>query len=101
MIIVSGKAKAASGAFDKLQAIMQTTIIETRKEDGCIDYSYGVDVLDPDAIVVVEYWESWAALEKHFTQAHMAIWIKALGEAGLVSRDIKFIEAGEEREFFR
>jgi len=101
MIIVSGKAIAAPGAFKKLQAVMQETIQETRKEDGCIDYSYGVDVLDPDAIVVVEYWESWAALEKHFTQPHMAVWIKALGEAGIVARDIKFVEAGEEREFFR
>jgi len=104
MIIVSGKAKFKPGAIAGLRDLMEATITETRKEDGCIDYSYGVDVLDPDAIVVVEYWEDywedWAALEKHFTQAHMAVWIKALGEAGLVSRDIKFIEAGEERDLF-
>ncbi len=101
MIIVSGKAKFKPGAIVGLRDIMQTTITKTRKEDGCIDYSYGVDVLDPDAIVVVEYWESWAALEKHFTQPHMAEWVAALGKAGVVMRDIKFIEAGEEREFFR
>jgi len=101
MIVVSGKAKFKPGAIVGLRDIMQATITETRKEVGCIDYSYGVDVLDPDAIVVVEYWESWAALEKHFTQPHMAEWVAALSKAGVVLRDIKFIEAGEEREFFR
>ncbi len=100
MIVVSGKAKVAPGAIDKVRDVMETTIRATRKEQGCIDYSYGVDVLDPDAILILEYWDDWAALEAHFTQPHMAEWIKALGEAGVVSRDIKFIEAGEERKLF-
>ena len=100
MIIVSGKAKVEPGAIDKVREVMEATILATRQEDGCIDYSYGVDVLDPDTIVVLEYWDSWAALEKHFTQPHMALWIKTLGEAGVVSRDIRFIEAGDERNMF-
>jgi len=98
MIIVSGKVKVEPGAIDKARDVMEATIKATRAENGCIDYSYGVDVLDPDEIIVLEYWEDWAALEKHFTQPHMAAWVKALGEAGVISRDIKFIEAGEERK---
>ncbi len=100
MIIVSGTAKVEPGALDKVRAVMEATILETRKEEGCIYYSYGVDVIDSDTIVVLEYWENWAALEKHFAQPHMAVWIKTLGEAGVVSRDIRFIEAGEERNIF-
>jgi len=100
MIIVSGKAKVKSGALSSVRDAMETVIKATRQEDGCIDYSYGVDVLDPDTIVVLEYWESWDALKKHFTQPHMAVWIKTLGEAGVISRDIKFIEAGEEKDLF-
>ncbi len=100
MIIVSGKVKVEPGAIDKARSVMEATIRSTREEDGCIDYSYGVNVLDPDEIIVLEYWESWAALEKHFTQPHMAVWIKTLGEAGVVSRDIRFIEAGDERKLF-
>ena len=100
MIIVSGKATISPGAIDKVRDVMEATIRATREEAGCIDYYYGVDVLDPNTIVVVEYWESWAALEAHFTTPHIAEWIKALGEAGVVAREIKFIEAGEERSFF-
>ncbi len=100
MIIVSGKAKVEPGALEKVRDIMEATITKTRQEDGCIYYSYGVDVLDADTFVVVEYWENWAALEKHFTQPHMAAWMKALGDAGVLERDIKFIEAGEERNMF-
>jgi quinol monooxygenase YgiN len=100
MIIVSGKAKVKPGALKQVQSAMETVIQATRNEDGCIDYSYGIDVLDADTIVVLEYWESWDALKKHFTQPHMAVWVKTLGEAGAVSRDIKFIEAGEEKDLF-
>ena len=97
VIIVSGKATVSEGALDKVRDIMEETIRETRNEAGCIDYSYGVDVLQPDTILIVEYWENWEALEKHFTQPHMAKWMKTLGEVGVLSRNIRFIEAGEER----
>ena len=100
MIIVSGKATVPAGAIDKMRDVMEATIIATRKEQGCIDYRYGIDVLDPNTIVVVEYWEDWASLQAHFTTPHIQEWVKALSEAGVVARDIKFIEAGEERRFF-
>ena len=97
MIIVSGKAKVKPGALDKVRDVMEATINATRKEAGCIDYSYGQDVLDPDTIVILEYWESPDALKAHFTQPHIAEWLKALGEAGIVSQDIKAYDIASER----
>lgn len=97
MIIVSGTAKTKPGTITKLRAVMETTIRETRKEEGCILYTYGIDVLDPDTIVVVEHWESWAALEKHFTTPHIAAWMTALSQEKAVVSKVKFMEAGEER----
>jgi quinol monooxygenase YgiN len=100
VIIVSGKVKAKPGALNQVRGAMETVINATRQEEGCIDYSYGVDILDTDTILVLEYWESWEVLKEHFTQPHMAVWVAALGDAGIVSRDIKFIEAGEEKDLF-
>ncbi len=97
MIIVSGKAKLAPGALAKVQKDMETVIAATRAEAGCIDYSYGAEVTDPDTIIVLEYWESWEALEAHTKQPHMGVWMAKLGEVGVVSQSIRFIEAGEER----
>lgn len=98
MIIVSGTATVKPGALEKARAAMLKVIEATRREDGCIFYTYGVDVTLPDRIVILEYWKDWAALEKHFVQPHMAEWIKAIGEAGVVSREIKAAETGATRD---
>ncbi len=100
MIIVSGKVKVVPGAIDRVRDMMESNIRATREEAGCVDYSYGADVLDPDTIILLEYWDDWAALEAHFTKPHTVEWMKAFGKADVVSRDIKFIEAGEERNPF-
>lgn len=97
MIVVSGKAKLPAGALQAFRNEMEAMITASRAEDGCIDYSYGVDVLEPDTLVVVEYWEDWAALEAHFATPHMTAWRKALGEAGIISRDIKAAEMKDSR----
>ncbi|MCK5748330.1 MAG: antibiotic biosynthesis monooxygenase, partial [Oricola sp.] len=83
MIIVSGKAKLAPGGLVAVQKEMQALIAATRKEPGCIDYSFGADVTEPDSILVLEYWESWEALDAHVAQPHMAAWFAKLGEIGV------------------
>jgi quinol monooxygenase YgiN len=98
MIIVSGKAKVRPGAVEKVRREMENAILETRKEAGCVDYSYGLDVLDPETIIVLEYWESQEALTAHFTQRHMAAWMTALNDAGVISQDIKAYEVAGERQ---
>ncbi len=98
MIIVSGKAKVKPGALDAVRAAMEQAILETRKEAGCLDYSYGRDVLDPDTIVVLEYWESAEALESHFRQPHMAEWMAALQSAGVISQDVRAFDVAGERQ---
>lgn len=97
MIIVSGHAKVKPGALAKARGAMLTAIEATRKEEGCLFYSYGEDVSAPDTILVLEYWKDWASLERHFTMPHMAEWIKTLGDVGVVSRDIRAVAAGEIR----
>ena len=97
MIIVSGRVNVAPGALDKVRSEMEENIRATRAEEGCIEYSYGVDVLDPNSILILEYWESWEALARHGKQPHMATWGKALSAAGIVSRELRFFEAGEEK----
>lgn len=97
MIIVSGKAKLSPGGLEKVEKEMRAVINATRQEAGCIEYSFGADVIEPDTILALEYWESWEALGAHVAQPHMAQWVAKLGEVGVVSQSIRFIEAGEER----
>ena len=51
---------------------MATAIAATQKEAGCRDCSCGLNVVDPDTIIVLESWESAVALEAHFKQPNMA-----------------------------
>ena len=97
MIIVSGKAKLSPGGLSKVQEEMAALVAATRAETGCIDYCFGADVTESDTLVVLEYWASWEALDAHVAQPHLAQWFAKLGEVGVVSQAIRFIEAGEER----
>lgn len=98
MIIVSGTATVAPGALDKARGAMERVIAATRKEEGCLFYSYGVDVLHQDTIIILDYWRDAAALAAHFTQPHMAAWMKTLGEIGVLSQDIKAYDVASERK---
>ena len=98
MIVVTGKAHFAPGALATLKNEMAAMISGSRAESGCIDYAYGIDTMDPDTLVVCEYWEDWAALEAHFAAPHMTTWREALGKAGVLSRDIKAMEVGATKQ---
>ena len=65
-----GKRAAVLEAF-------QANVPAVHAEDGCIEYTAVVDVegadpaFGPDTFVVVEKWESMAALKAHAASAHM------------------------------
>ena len=72
---------------------MREVIAANRKEDGCILFAYGEDVLDPGLIRVVERWRDWDSLAAHGRSTHVATWRKALGAAGMSEREVFAHEA--------
>ncbi|MBI1393642.1 MAG: antibiotic biosynthesis monooxygenase [Alphaproteobacteria bacterium] len=88
MIIVTGHAKMKPGALAALRPAMEAMILASRAEEGCLGYSYGVDTLDEDRMLVLEYWRDMAALEAHFAAPHMADWRAALA-GHVVELDVK------------
>lgn len=61
---VPGKADAFLEATKEL-------IVETRKENGCIDYQLFKNDEQDNSYVFIEEWETKEALEKHSTSAHI------------------------------
>lgn len=96
MIVITGTVRIAPGALDRARAAMETMIKASREEEGCIAYSYGVDVLDPDLIHISEKWESREALTDHFNSPHMAEWRKTISEVGISDRDLRLYEGNGE-----
>lgn len=57
---------------------LQATAAAVRAEAGCIEYGAAIDIagadpaFGPDSFVVIEKWESFAALKAHAASPHMA-----------------------------
>lgn len=69
------------GQRDAVLKAFRANIPAVRAEQGCIEYAPSIDSapalkfqteMGPDTFVVIEKWESLAALEAHSTAPHMA-----------------------------
>jgi quinol monooxygenase YgiN len=82
MIHVLAIITAKPGQRNKLLEAFNANVPAVRAEAGCIEYGAAVDVegaapaFGPDTFVVIEKWESMAALKAHAVAPHM----KAYGE---------------------
>lgn len=98
MIIVDGYVRLKSAAdIDRLRPFAEAQIEASRAEPGCLDYGYAVDLLDPCIIRVSEKWDSWEALEAHFTMPHMAVWRAHLQTLEMQGRVISAYEVADKR----
>ncbi len=87
MLIVIGKATVGNGAIDAARDALAAMVTASNAEEGCIEYSYALDVLDPSVMHIVEKWQDDAALTAHFQTPHMAEF-----QAAIASLDVKVSE---------
>lgn len=71
-------------------------ILSSRKETGCIDYAYSIDLIDPNVLRIIERWQDKAALISHFQEPHMAVFRAALAEIGPRDLQVRMYEAEPE-----
>lgn len=80
MIHVIATIELAPGTRDAFLTEFRKLIPDVRAENGCIEYGPAVDAetdltnqakLGPDKVIVVEKWESLAALKAHSAAPHM------------------------------
>lgn len=93
MIIVAGTIRVPEDKIEVLLPTARATIAATRKEKGCLVYSYAFDVEDRGLVRIYEEWESRVDLEAHFNQPHMGPWRQKLVEVGASGRSLKVYEA--------
>ena len=73
-LIVAGSVRVPPENIATFRPHMEAMLAASRIEDGCLDYSYAVDVADPGLVRVFEVWRDRAALEAHFATTQMAAW---------------------------
>lgn len=97
MVIVQGKARFAPGVIEQHIDALRTMVAATLTEDGCIAYSYAIDVSEPDTLRICELWRDQAALDHHFATPHMAALNAVLAKAKPLEISITAHDAGEAR----
>jgi quinol monooxygenase YgiN len=93
MIIVAGSIRIPEDKIEALLPVARATLAATRKEVGCLLYSYAFDIEDRGLLRIFERWESLAHLEAHMKQPHLTPWRQKLAEIGASDRNIARYEA--------
>ena len=96
-IIIAGTVRVPPEKLAALKPHQLAMLAASRAEDGCLTYSYGVDVAEPGLIRVFEVWRDQAAIDAHFKAPHMALWRAACAEHGVSDRKLFAYETASER----
>ena len=97
-LIVAGTVRVPPQNIERFRPHMQAMLDSSRAEDGCLAYSYAVDVADPGLIRVFEAWRDQAALDAHLKTAHLATWRGHWPEFGVSDRRLFAYEVASERQ---
>jgi quinol monooxygenase YgiN len=98
-VLIAGTVRVPAQNLERFRPHMETMLAASRAEDGCLAYSYAVDVLDAGLIRIFEAWRDEAALSAHFATPHMAEWRAAWPQFGVSDRNLSLYEVAAERPF--
>ena len=65
MIIVGGRFEVDPEQRDAFLAERHERMRTSRGEDGCLEYTFAADPLEPSRVILFERWESQTALDAH------------------------------------
>jgi len=98
MLLIIGTFRLPAGSLDRARPAMRAMVKASRSEDGCEEYAYAEDVLEPGLMHVKEIWRDQAALDRHFASAHIAEWRAAWPALGIGERRLFAYEVGAPRQ---
>ena len=80
MIKVLARINLKPGSWEKAAPLFRELVEETRKEEGCIEYTLFIDSADENKCCMVETWASEEALAAHGKSEHFTRIIPLFGE---------------------
>ena len=96
-LIIAGTVRVPPENIAAFRPHMLAMLSASRAEDGCYEYSYALDVADPDLVRIYEAWRDQAALDAHFQTPHMATWRSHWLAFGVSDRKLFAYETASER----
>jgi quinol monooxygenase YgiN len=99
MIVVNAVVKTTRQDIAALHSAIGAMETASRAEAGCDDYTFSVELNDPDTLRITEKWHSVEALRAHFATAHMAEFQKIMGAYAPASMELSCYEVQEINPF--
>jgi quinol monooxygenase YgiN len=93
MIVVNAIVETSRENIDGLRDAITLMEILSREEAGCHDYTFSIELNNPNTLRITERWESLNDLQRHFRSAHMAEFQTAIASHTPLNIDISFYEA--------
>jgi quinol monooxygenase YgiN len=97
MLLIIGTIRLPAEHLQAARAVMTEMVMASRAEEGCEEYSYSDDVLEPGLVRITELWRDQAALDRHFASAHLDVWRAAWPRFGIGDRNLRIYEVGSPR----
>ena len=79
MLKLIARIRAQSGQGDAIAAALLDLAGPSRAESGCHLYDVCRSTTDPDTLLVLEEWESQAALDAHMATPHFTAFVERIG----------------------
>lgn len=95
MLLIVGTIRVPPERLDLARPAMQAMVLASRAEDGCCEYHYAEDVLDPGLIHVKELWSDRKSLERHFESDHIRAWRSQWPALDIGERDLRLYDVGD------
>jgi len=99
MIVVNAVVKTTEEDILAIQHAIGVMETASRAEPGCDDYTFSIELNDPNTLRITEKWHSVEALKAHFATPHMAAFQKIMGDHPPASLEVKFYEVKEVQPF--
>ncbi|MBI1188475.1 MAG: antibiotic biosynthesis monooxygenase [Alphaproteobacteria bacterium] len=97
MIVIQGAVRIDPAKIDHIREAARVMIAATRAEEGCIEYAFAEDVVEPGLIHIIERWRDQAAITAHNKTPHMAAFGAALAAFQPKGLRVCAYDAPEER----
>ena len=92
MLVIAGIVRIDPDRLGEAVPAAVEMMEETRKEPGCISYTFSNSLSEPGLIHIFEEWESQAALDAHFKAPHMAVFQGKMGSFGVKEMKVQRYE---------
>ena len=96
-LLIAGTVRVPPENLDGFRPHMLAMLAASRAEEGCLEYAYAVDVVEPGLIRIFEVWRDQAAIDAHFQTPHMATWRAAWPSFGVSDRRLFAYDVAQTR----